>query len=394
MPTRLAREAQRRRRRGGGGGVARAAAAVWAALAVLLPGVASAAAATQRPPPPPPDPLTPSALLGRTRDPAEARRRARPAFPALGGGGGGGAGANSGISSRNNNNAGNTSPVSAAAGSSFVAPASICGDNSFMPADDPSFCQIVGNWEKADNPADRDSFLCSAFVIGRRTLATAGHCVYQTDPLYSTKYPVSVDVWCYGADGQCAAGESTTYGTRVLTTRRYTRLAATQPTNPWDVAVIAVADDLFSATGKTAVPTAQATRTRPFAARLVGYPNQNEESEACNSEEYADACTQYEATGTLDPSLTKRGYRGFYTSTSLDLCRGHSGSAVLDAASGRAVAVVSGYDRSGCINLFAPLVSAGNADRATCERARGGASVECLRRALERRGVEPGGGSS
>jgi hypothetical protein len=370
-----------RRRRGGA--EARPALAIAAvAIAVLLPAATRAAAAAAA--------AQPAALepwpLQRSRDPAEARRRARPLFP--------------GWNINGSNNTRNTSPA-AVSPAGIVVPTSVCGDNSLTPSDDRSFCQIVSTWYTATTRKPV-YFYCSAFVIGRKHLGTAGHCVYSpknataapssgdgTDPPepLATRYPATIDVYCAGADGKCVAEESNTYGTRALTTRRHTR--ATGP-NAWDVAVVAVNDDLVAATGKAAVGIAQVTRTtRPFQARLVGYPFQNDESEACNTPEYADGCAQYEsAEGTVDPSLSQPGIlKGLYTSPSLDLCQGHSGSAVLDASSNKAVAVVSGYVLGGCLNLFAPLVSAANADRATCERARGGVSIDCLRRALGRRGT-------
>lgn len=387
-----------RRRRGGGAG-ARAASAIVAvaaaAAAVLLVLPALAAAA-----------LEPSPLLQRSVDPAEARRRARPIFPGWNVNGG-----DSGSSRISNNNSNrNTSPAATLAGA-VVVPASVCGDNSLTPADDPSFCQIVSTWYTATTRKPV-YFFCSAFVIGRKMLGTAGHCVYAPKnatavpagddgdddasagppELLLTRYPATIDVYCAGADGRCAVDESTTYGLRALTTRRYTRSSGAP--SAWDVAVVSVNDDLVAATAKPAVALGQfsSSRSRPLEARLVGYPFQNEESEACNTPEYSGGCAQYSSEGTVDAKPVATGdLKGMLTSSSLDLCQGHSGSAVLDASSNKAVAVVSGYIIGGCLNLFAPLVSAANADRTTCERARGGVSIDCLRRALERRGSKLSG---
>lgn len=73
----------------------------------------------------------------------------------------------------------------------------------------------------------------------------------------------------------------------------------------------------------------------------------------------------------------------FYTSNTLDMCAGHSGSGVIDVSTARLVAVVSGesVDRGGaCIsNLFVPnIVTSGQFNPNTCERTNGGVSLGCL----------------
>jgi hypothetical protein len=232
-------------------------------------------------------------------------------------------------------------------------------------------------------------------------LGTAAHCVYQSDRRFDTNYPVSIDVYCpssgVGGGDACAAydsGTPTTRGTRALVTATATRRA--QMPGTWDAAVISLADDVTAATGATPVELDQATsRTRPFAARLAGFPMQNGESAACSVEQYKNACRQYGSQGMLDPSGLRGGgrYGLVYTSSSLDMCRGHSGSPVFEESTGRVVAVVSGSDNARCVNVYAPLLNASNADARTCERAgSGGAGVSlaCLSQALARRAAVRG----
>ena len=357
-----------RRRRARATAAPLATTALAALLLVLLPAPASAATSTK---PKPNDPLTVSPRLGRSPDPAEARRRARSRFPGLG-------------------------PVPPnKGGGGDVAPASVCGADSLAASDQRAVCNIVTSWFDTET-GEWDSYDCTAFIIGPRTLATAGHCVYWKDAAFEGGggYASSIDVYCDGAD-VCSGPEgdgnvAASYGTRVLTTRGYARKPNLP--GPYDAAVIAVADDLVAYTRAKPIAVSAATgRRRPFAARLAGYPSRNDESPACSVDAYANACYQYASAGTLDPSTARRGASGLYTSGTLDLCRGHSGGPVFDGDTGKAVAIVSGFSNTQCLNLFTPLVSAGSANRATCERARGGGvSLDCLRRALAKRGEELG----
>jgi hypothetical protein len=73
---------------------------------------------------------------------------------------------------------------------------------------------------------------------------------------------------------------------------------------------------------------------------------------------------------------------GMYTSNSLDLCSGNSGGGVVDTVTTRLTAVVTGeatFSGGSCAyNLFVPNINTNGVDAASCERARGGVSVECL----------------
>lgn len=80
---------------------------------------------------------------------------------------------------------------------------------------------------------------------------------------------------------------------------------------------------------------------------------------------------------------------GMYTSNTLDLCSGHSGSGVIDTSTNGLVAVYTGAIQtsagacsptiSGTANLFTPNINnAGQVSASTCERAAGGVSLACL----------------
>jgi hypothetical protein len=76
---------------------------------------------------------------------------------------------------------------------------------------------------------------------------------------------------------------------------------------------------------------------------------------------------------------------GMYTSTTMDLCSGNSGGAVVDAATNYLVAIVSGETISNrnCVNnVFAPSVLEQNVDQAVCQRSTGGVSIICLSRTM------------
>ena len=77
-------------------------------------------------------------------------------------------------------------------------------------------------------------------------------------------------------------------------------------------------------------------RTGNFPVKLTGYPAQG--GPGCESNAYQGACYQYSSTDSMEVTSS-----GMYSSSSLDLCSGHSGSGVMTADGNRyVVAVVTG----------------------------------------------------
>lgn len=76
---------------------------------------------------------------------------------------------------------------------------------------------------------------------------------------------------------------------------------------------------------------------------------------------------------------------GSYTSKGLQMCNGQSGSGIVDS-DGKLVAITSSAytgDGGKCTNGFlSPNMDLANVDAGTCERAAGGASLDCLSKKL------------
>jgi len=82
---------------------------------------------------------------------------------------------------------------------------------------------------------------------------------------------------------------------------------------------------------------AQYAKQGSYSVRLTGYPALNEDP-GCESSAYAGACRQYSSTDTMQVTSS-----GMYSSSNLDLCRGHSGSGVMTADADRYItAIVTG----------------------------------------------------
>jgi hypothetical protein len=77
---------------------------------------------------------------------------------------------------------------------------------------------------------------------------------------------------------------------------------------------------------------------------------------------------------------------GMYTSTTMDLCSGNSGGAVVDAVnSNYLVVIVTGETLSNrqCYNnVFAPSILDQSVNEAGCSRSTGGVAINCLSRML------------
>lgn len=73
--------------------------------------------------------------------------------------------------------------------------------------------------------------------------------------------------------------------------------------------------------------------------KLTGYPSQNADP-SCGDNAYAGACRQYSSTDVMQV-----GSSGMYSSSNLDLCRGHSGGGVMTADANRyLVGIVTGEE--------------------------------------------------
>lgn len=73
--------------------------------------------------------------------------------------------------------------------------------------------------------------------------------------------------------------------------------------------------------------------------KLTGYPAQNADP-SCGDNAYAGACRQYSSTDVMQV-----GSSGMYSSSNLDLCRGHSGGGVMTADANRyLVGIVTGKE--------------------------------------------------
>jgi hypothetical protein len=117
----------------------------------------------------------------------------------------------------------------------------------------------------------------------------------------------------------------------------------------------------------------QITKPGTYSVSLTGYPAQSDDP-GCQSSAFAGACYQYSSTDTMQANGS-----GMFTSSSLDLCSGHSGSGVNTADSSRyIVAVVSGASFSPCANYFVPQVNSNSGVNGDCEKAEGGVSFACL----------------
>jgi len=287
----------------------------------------------------------------------------------------------SGIGGDSGNDGGSLPAASAA-----VPAGAACGPNGLRASSLSGTCQIVASWRLADPAADDDgdgleAWSCSAFRVGATALATAGHCLHWgNNSRYTTAYAESVDVYCAGNVCSRTGGRPVARGLRSLASPRWEASGGDAP-SPWDWAVIETSKTLPGASVRLGAAATAGGSTRR--ARLSGYPDSsfaNDAGPACASRAYAGGCRQHSSSGTLRTSLTDPRAPGYLTSSALSLCPGQSGGPVVDARTGRAVAVVSGY--VGCLNLFAPHVVEADAEPATCERAVGGSSVPCLWRRL------------
>lgn len=250
-------------------------------------------------------------------------------------------------------------PASAAGNSSTdsVDPQAICGTNSLVADNSFTNCRIVTTYSNGVSTS------CSASKIASNILATAGHCLY-TKP--NGGWASSIDVYCTGAV-TCNV-QRTTYATKITTTPSWVASVTTIPT-AWDGAVIQTAGTL---PGQVQV-LGQYTRTGSYRVKLTGYPAQSGDP-GCSTSAFAGACYQYSSTDTMDA-----GSSGMYSSTSLDLCSGHSGSGVYTPDSNRYItAIVTGASFSPCQNFFVPQINNGNGVNKDCEKPEGGVSFACL----------------
>lgn len=98
---------------------------------------------------------------------------------------------------------------------------------------------------------------------------------------------------------------------------------------------------------------AQYAQQGAYSVRLTGYPALNDDP-GCEGSAYAGACRQYSSTDTMQVTSS-----GMYSSSNLDLCRGHSGSGVMTADASRYItAIVTGRVTSQQVTSLALAASA------------------------------------
>lgn len=271
-------------------------------------------------------------------------------------------------------------------------PSSVCGASDLRASSVAAVCQLVASWRLVDRALATDddalstgveSWTCSAFRVGPKALATAGHCVFTKNANYMTQYAESIEVYC-GAQASarvCASsdgGRPSARGARALASPRWVA-GSTDVPSPFDWAVVETTKPLSGATLRLGAAVGAAARR----ARLTGFPNFTPAGEvggggACANPGFEDGCRQFSSAGTVSSSLLDPRAPGFLASSALDLCPGQSGGPVVEAASGDVLAVVSGFATDRCLNLFAAHAPEAEVNPATCERAAGGASVPCL----------------
>jgi hypothetical protein len=292
-----------------------------------------------------------------------------------------------------------TTPTSAAATTPAL-PTSVCGASDLRPSSAAAVCQLVSSWRLVDKGLATDddalstgieSWTCSAFRVGPRALATAGHCVFTKNSNYTTQYADSIEVYCGSATKTCASsdgGRPSARGARALASPRWVSGNATLP-SPFDWAVIETTRVISGGGGTLRLSAAARGGAQPGApvgarkAKLSGFPNFTPAGEVggggtCASAAFEDGCKQFSSAGTIQTGLVDPRAPGFFVSSALDLCPGQSGGPVVDGSTGEVLAVVSGFSTDRCLNLFAAHAPEGEVDPSTCERAAGGASVPCL----------------
>jgi len=235
----------------------------------------------------------------------------------------------------------------------------VCGPNSLVKSGLTIDCRLVLTWKNSRGAVAKTSS-CSAFVIHRRYLGTARHCVFSKD---SPKgWATHVDVYCNGSDTcNTSTGKRTTWVTDMITTGAWTG------SFDWtyDMAVVRTAGNLPG----PSYAVGQAARNQVRDVAVTGYPAKAPEYR-CGAQ--YTTCNQYTSTGTLNT-----GGSGSFISDNVDFCPGNSGGSVYDWRAGFVSAVVSNHVTGPCYNRFTAQVNKANVNAESCTGATG-VSLYCL----------------
>ncbi len=219
----------------------------------------------------------------------------------------------------------------------------ICGSNSLGRTTYASDCRLAITFTNGQTSS------CSAFVIGSRHLATAGHCVYNSN----TGWARAIDIYCGGGSVCGSSAVATAQAARFSTTTGWFNERQAGTTNVYDAGVILTHANIpyspygyreLSCTGSTTYV-------------VTGYPGgDSRHGPECAASGY-NVCTQLTTTGNGQCAPS-----GGWLTPDVDTCGGHSGSSAF--AIGYAIGIFTGdTDSPGdnpCRNYVVPIKNSGN----------------------------------
>jgi Trypsin len=219
----------------------------------------------------------------------------------------------------------------------------ICGANSLAPSAYPSDCRIAIRFPSGSSGS------CSAFVVDRWIMATAGHCVYDKG---AGGFATAIDVYCGGGAVCGATTRPTTQARYMVTTQGWFDNTNSGFSNIYDAGVFVTQAPLPF----VPYPYTQLSCPDRTAYTVTGYPGSSN-GPACQASGY-NTCTQLTSVG---PGPCSQGPSGWYE-PDIDTCGGHSGSSVYSVGGvvGILVAGNPGSASNPCRNYVTAIKDSGS----------------------------------
>lgn len=219
----------------------------------------------------------------------------------------------------------------------------ICGDNSLARSAYPSDCRIAMRFPSGSGGS------CSAFVVDRWVMATAGHCVYDKA---AGGFATAIDVYCGGGTVCGASTSPTAQAKYMVTTQGWFDNTNSGFSNIYDAGVFVTQAPLPFAP----YPYAQLSCSDSTTFTVTGYPGSSN-GPACQDSGY-NTCNQLTSVG---PGPCKQGQSGWYE-PDIDTCGGHSGSSAYSVGGVIGILVAGNPGSAGnpCRNYVTAIKNSGS----------------------------------
>lgn len=219
----------------------------------------------------------------------------------------------------------------------------ICEPNSLAPSAYPSDCRIAARFPSGSSGS------CSAFIVDRWVMATAGHCVYDKA---AGGFATAIDVYCGGGAVCGAMTRPTAQAKYMVTTKGWYDNTNSGFSNVYDAGVFVTQAPLPF----VPYPYTQLSCPDKTTFTVTGYPGSSN-GPACQASGY-NTCNQLTSVG---PAPCKQEQSGWYE-PDIDTCGGHSGSSVYSVGGviGILVAGNPGSADNPCRNYVTAIKNSGS----------------------------------